>query len=232
MLGGPAARAAPLTAPRLIVALYRGRDYRWCEIRSRHCPCESSGAAIRRFLSPLTSAHLRRAPCSDVKSQVTEIRRIIVLRPSGVVCGRLPARVVAAQSGRLAAVRLDGRLLWRGVVPVSTHWVFGVFLGLRDMAYSAFRVITFLRRYLGFSPSCPSACLASLFIMHICPATVFDCFRFMELAEVGRCRAPVSPPQTHRGGLLSSIGMAVAVCWGCPRWSNARAAGSAVMMTN
>ena len=30
-----------------------------------------------------------------------------------------------------------------------------------------------------------------------------------------------SPPQTHQGGLLSSIDMAVAVCWGCPR-CNAR----------
>ena len=35
----------------------------------------------------------------------------------------------------------------------------------------------------------------------------------MELAETGtgRCRAPVSPPQTHQGGLLGSIGMAVAL---------------------
>ena len=49
--------------------------------------------------------------------------------------------------------------------------------------------------------------------------TVFDCFRLMELAEIGRCRASLSPPQTHQGGLLSSIGMAVAVCWGCPRCS-------------
>ena len=32
-----------------------------------------------------------------------------------------------------------------------------------------------------------------------------DSFRFMELAEIGRCRASVSPPQTHQGGLLSSI---------------------------
>ena len=47
----------------------------------------------------------------------------------------------------------------------------------------------------------------------------FDCFRFMEPAEIGRCHASVSPPQTHQGGLLSSIGMAVAVCWGCPRCS-------------
>ena len=56
---------------------------------------------------------------------------------------------------------------------------------------------------------------------------LFDCFRFMELAEIGRCRASMFPPQTHQGGLLRSIGMAVAVCWGCPRCSNARAAGSA-----
>ena len=48
-------------------------------------------------------------------------------------------------------------------------------------------------------------------------APVFDCFRFMELvelAEIGRCRASVSPPQTHQNGLLSSIGMAVAVFLG------------------
>ena len=51
-----------------------------------------------------------------------------------------------------------------------------------------------------------------------CPL-VFDCFRFMDLAEIGRCRASVSPPQTHQGGLLSSISMAVAVCWGCPHCS-------------
>ena len=41
----------------------------------------------------------------------------------------------------------------------------------------------------------------------------------MELAEIGRCRASGSPPQTHQGGLLSSIDMAVAVFGGCPRWS-------------
>ena len=53
-------------------------------------------------------------------------------------------------------------------------------------------------------------------------------FRFIELAEIGSCRASVSPPQTHQDGLLlGSIGMAVAVCWGCPRCSDARAAGSA-----
>ena len=40
----------------------------------------------------------------------------------------------------------------------------------------------------------------------------------MELAEIGRCRASVSPPQTHQGGQLGSI-LAVAVCWGCPRRS-------------
>ena len=28
--------------------------------------------------------------------------------------------------------------------------------------------------------------------------SVFDCFRFMELAEIGRCRASLSPPQTHQ----------------------------------
>ena len=34
----------------------------------------------------------------------------------------------------------------------------------------------------------------------------------MEIAEIGRCHASVSPPQTHQGGLLlGSIGMAVAV---------------------
>ena len=60
-----------------------------------------------------------------------------------------------------------------------------------------------------------------------------DCFRLfsiyhgMELAEIGRCRASVSPPQTHQGGQLGSIAKAAAVCWGCPRCSNARAAGSA-----
>ena len=32
--------------------------------------------------------------------------------------------------------------------------------------------------------------------------TCFGCFRFMELAEIGRCCASVSPPQTHKGGLL------------------------------
>ena len=31
---------------------------------------------------------------------------------------------------------------------------------------------------------------------------VFDCFRFMALAEIGRCRISVPPPQTHQGGLL------------------------------
>ena len=51
-------------------------------------------------------------------------------------------------------------------------------------------------------------------------ATIFDCFRLMELAEIGRCRASLSPPQPHQGGLPSSISMAVAVCcWGCPRCS-------------
>ena len=57
--------------------------------------------------------------------------------------------------------------------------------------------------------------------------TNFDYFRFMELAEIERCRASESPPQTHQGGQLSSSDMAFAVCWGCPRCSNARAAGSA-----
>ena len=46
-------------------------------------------------------------------------------------------------------------------------------------------------------------------------STVFDLWN-MELAEIGRCRASVSPSQTHQGGLLGSIGMAVAVFWGCP----------------
>ena len=51
-------------------------------------------------------------------------------------------------------------------------------------------------------------------------SAVFNCVRFMELAEIGRCRASLSPPQTHQGGQLSSMGMAVAVvCWGCPRCS-------------
>ena len=45
-------------------------------------------------------------------------------------------------------------------------------------------------------------------------ATVFDCFRFMELAEIGRCCASGPPSQTHQGGLLSSIDMAVVVCCG------------------
>ena len=31
----------------------------------------------------------------------------------------------------------------------------------------------------------------------------------LELAEIGRCHAPVSPPQTHQGGLLESIDMEV-----------------------
>ena len=37
----------------------------------------------------------------------------------------------------------------------------------------------------------------------------FGCFRLMELAEIGRCRAPVSLPQTHQGGLLGSIGIGI-----------------------
>ena len=36
----------------------------------------------------------------------------------------------------------------------------------------------------------------------------------MELAEIGRYRASMSTPQTHQGGLLSSICIAVAVCLG------------------
>ena len=64
----------------------------------------------------------------------------------------------------------------------------------------------------------------------------FGCFRFMELAEIGRCRASVSPPQTHQGGLLgrqhwhgscSLLFVGDYFLWGCPRRSNARAAGSA-----
>ena len=52
----------------------------------------------------------------------------------------------------------------------------------------------------------------------------FGCFRFMELAEIERCRASMPPPQTHQEcGLLGSMGMAVAVCWGCPHCSDARA---------
>ena len=39
------------------------------------------------------------------------------------------------------------------------------------------------------------------------------CFRFMELAEIGKCRASEPPPQTHQDCLLSSIGIAVAACW-------------------
>ena len=49
--------------------------------------------------------------------------------------------------------------------------------------------------------------------------TIFDYFRFMELAEMRRCRASLAPPQTHQGDQLSSSDMAVAVCWGCPRCS-------------
>ena len=32
--------------------------------------------------------------------------------------------------------------------------------------------------------------------------TVFDCFRFMGLAEIGRCRASGPPPQTHHAAHL------------------------------
>ena len=41
-----------------------------------------------------------------------------------------------------------------------------------------------------------------LSLLVVCASTVFDCFRFMELAETGRCRASVPPPQTHQGGLM------------------------------
>ena len=59
----------------------------------------------------------------------------------------------------------------------------------------------------------PSACCRSgvLLSFALSQPTVFGCFRFMELAEIGRCRAPISPPQTHRGDLLGSISMGVAV---------------------
>ena len=55
------------------------------------------------------------------------------------------------------------------------------------------------------------------------PRVVMACFRFMELAEIGRCHASLPPPQTRLCGLLGSIGMAVAVFWGCPRCGNMRA---------
>ena len=63
------------------------------------------------------------------------------LRSPAVACGRLPAHAVAAESGHLAAVRLDGRLLW---AKVCVCWVFGVFGGLRETTRGAFR---FTRRF-------------------------------------------------------------------------------------
>ena len=63
------------------------------------------------------------------------------LRSPAVACGRLPAHAVAAESGHLAAVRLDGRLLWG---KVCVCWVFGVFGGLRETTRGAFR---FTRRF-------------------------------------------------------------------------------------
>ena len=37
---------------------------------------------------------------------------------------------------------------------------------------------------------------------------VFGCFRFTELAEIGRCRASAPPPQTHQGGLIERCALA------------------------
>ena len=47
--------------------------------------------------------------------------------------------------------------------------------------------------------------------------SAFDWFRVKEPAEIGRCRASVSPPQ-----LLVSTVRQLQFCWGCPRCSNAR----------
>ena len=124
LLCGPAARAAPLTAPRLVVGLCRGRDSRWREVGSRHCPCNSHVAAIRRLLSPLTSP-ISAAPRSDAKPQVAGMIRGVVLCPRNragspfrcararspaVACGRLRSPAVAC--GRLrspACARSGGR---------------------------------------------------------------------------------------------------------------------------
>ena len=48
---------------------------------------------------------------------------------------------------------------------------------------------------------------------------LFSIYGTSRIREMPRICVP--PPQTHQGCLLSSICMAVAVCWGCPR-CNAR----------